>query len=176
MNRNTRYWVRRGLMILMAGMIGFALYQPVEGTKEKGPVVGSQAPDFQLETLDGKSLRLSDLRGKGVLVNFWATWCKPCREEMPAIQKMYEKYRDRGFEVVAVNIAETPVAVQGFTRQLGLTFPVVLDRDRQVTKLYQVGPIPTSFFVRPNGTIAHKVVGQMDEGQIEIYINDVIPE
>jgi peroxiredoxin len=176
MNKQTRYWLRRVLFLVMAGLVAFALYQSMNQGKQKGLEEGQSAPDFTLKTLDGKELKLSDLRGKGVLLNFWASWCKPCREEMPAIQSVYEKYRGKGFVVVGVNIAETEVAVQGFTHQLELTFPVVLDRDRKVTRLYQIGPIPSSLFIGPDGKIQRKVSGQMDEGLIEGYIQEILPK
>ena len=176
MNRRARYWTRRILMGSMVLMIGYALYTTVTNEKKKDPPSsGEPAPDFQLKTLDGGTVKLSDLRGKGVLINFWATWCSPCRKEIPAMQKVYEKYKDRGFEVVAVNIAETKPAISGFTRQLGLTLPVVLDRDREVTNLYNVGPIPSSFFISPEGKIVKHITGQMDEIQIEYQVNQVLP-
>ena len=93
-------------MVVMLVLIGFALYQTGESEAVE---VGRTAPDFELTTLDGKTVRLSDFRGKGVLINFWASWCKPCRDEMPAIQRVYERHRDKGLEVLAVNIAETEV-------------------------------------------------------------------
>jgi len=111
-------------MVVMLVLIGFALYQTGESEAVE---VGRTAPDFELTTLDGKTVRLSDFRGKGVLINFWASWCKPCRDEMPAIQRVYERHRDKGLEVLAVNIAETEVTVDGFVRHLDLTFPILLD-------------------------------------------------
>ncbi|MEW9034144.1 MAG: redoxin domain-containing protein, partial [Planifilum fimeticola] len=95
MNRRTRFWVRRLLMLAMLALIGFALYQTGESEAVE---IGQTAPDFELTTLDGKTVRLSEFRGKGVLINFWASWCKPCRDEMPAIQRVYERHRDKGLE------------------------------------------------------------------------------
>lgn len=174
MNKRTRYWVRRILLLLMAGMVAFALYQTLNDEKDTGPQQGQPAPNFQLETLDGDSLELSDLQGKTVLINFWATWCKPCRTEMPDIQKIYEQYRDEGFEVVAVNIAENPVSVKGFARQLELDFPIVLDRDRKVTKQYNIGPLPASLFIAKDGKVVRKQTGQMSEKQIEGYVREAL--
>lgn len=173
MNKRTRYWVRRILMVVMAGLVGFALYQALAEEKT-GAEVGEKAPDFELETLDGEKLQLRDLEGKTVLINFWATWCKPCRDEMPAIQSVYNRFKDQDFVVVGVNIAETPVSVKGFTRQLELDFPVVLDRNREVTKLYNIGPIPSSLFVDKNGKVVRKHDGQMVEGQIEGYVREAL--
>ncbi|MFC4076563.1 thiol-disulfide oxidoreductase ResA [Salinithrix halophila] len=174
MEKKTRYWVRRTLMLTMVVLIGAALYQAFYEEKELGPEVGEQAPDFALKTLEGEELKLSDLRGKTVLVNFWATWCKPCRKEMPAIQNVSDKYKEKGFQVVGVNIAETKVSVSGFARQLELDFPILLDSDRRVTKLYRVGPIPFSVFIDKNGKVIRKVNGQMDEGQLEGYTREAL--
>ncbi|MDR6224827.1 thiol-disulfide oxidoreductase ResA [Desmospora profundinema] len=173
MNHRTRYWVRRVLMLVMAGLVGFALYQALAEEKV-GTTVGEQAPDFELQTLDGDTLKLSDLEGKAVLVNFWATWCKPCRDEMPAIQSVYNRYKDQDFVVVGVNIAETPVSVKAFARQLELDFPIVLDRNREVTRLYNIGPIPSSVLLDKDGKVVRKHDGQMVEGQIEGYAREAL--
>jgi len=141
MNQKKRYWIRRLLMLLMMGLIVFALYQNIVQENNKSLSAGNEAPEFQLQTIDNKTVKLSDFRGKTVLLNFWATWCKPCRTEMPAIQQAYEQWRARGVEVLAINIAETPLAVTNFAKEFGLTFPILLDPQREVTKLYKVGPI-----------------------------------
>lgn len=176
MNRRTRFWVRRLLMLAMLVLIGFALFQT--GGTDEGEAVeaGQTAPDFELTTLDGKSIRLSELRGKGVLINFWASWCKPCRDEMPAIQQVYDRYKDKGLEVLAVNIAETEVTVDGFVRHLDLAFPILLDSNREVTRLYGIGSIPSSIFVSPDGKVVRKVSGQMSEGQIESMVLETLAE
>jgi peroxiredoxin len=159
----------------MVGLIGFALYQAVEQGESKKPEVGDEAPNFTLITLDGKEMSLKDLRGKAVMLNFWGTWCAPCREEMPAMQKAYEKYKDNGFEIVAINIAETDVAASSFAKQYGLTFPIWMDRDREAVRLYGIGPIPSSFFLDPNGVITKRVEGPLDVSQLELYINPILP-
>ncbi|MDA8353811.1 MAG: thiol-disulfide oxidoreductase ResA [Firmicutes bacterium] len=172
MNRKTRYWVRRILMLVMVVLVGLAIYQTMggEGEKETAVEPGKKAPDFQLETLDGEKMKLSDLKGKVVLLNFWASWCEPCRDEMPAIQTVYDKHKDKGFEVVGVNIAETQVAVNAFARQYELKFPIAMDRERKVTEQYGIGPIPSSIFIDREGNIIRKVNGQMNEDQLENYV------
>jgi thiol-disulfide isomerase/thioredoxin len=174
-NKQTRYWVRRILLLAMMLMIAFALYQALRGQGGQ-PEEGQEAPDFQLTTLDGKQMSLQQLRGKGVLINFWGTWCPPCRSEMPVLEKAYEKYRDQGFEIVSVNIAETDVAVASFAKQYGLTFPIWMDRERDVVRLYKINPIPTSFFVDPNGVIVKKVEGPLNLDQLDLYIHQILPQ
>jgi peroxiredoxin len=123
------------------------------------PRSGYPAPDFTLDTLEGKTVTLSDLHGQVVLVNFWATWCPPCRAEMPAIQEVYEAYRDQGFTVLAVNQRENPERVAAFMAGLGLTFPVPLDRDGRVFARYRVNALPSTFFVDRAGIIRDVTIG-----------------
>jgi peroxiredoxin len=108
------------------------------------PRRGFTAPDFSLETLDGQTIALSDLRGQVLLINFWASWCLPCREEMPAIQQVYERYRDQDFVVLAVNLQEQDAQVTAFTDRLELTFPVLIDRDGSVFDRYRVMALPST--------------------------------
>ncbi|WAA13295.1 redoxin domain-containing protein [Fervidibacillus halotolerans] len=131
-----------------------------------GLAIGEQAPEFSLETLDGGNLSLQDLKGKVVLLNFWASWCPPCREEMPDMQKVYEQYKDENIEIVAVNMTygrETVEQAKNFQEQLNLTFPIPLDKKAEVTKLYQIIPIPTSYFIDRDGIIRDKQIGLMTE-------------
>jgi len=111
------------------------------------PTVGTQAEDFRLTDLDGKSQSLSQYRGKIVLVNFWATWCKPCTTEMPAMQAMYDRLRDKGFVVLAVNELEDDAKVREHIKQYGHTFPVLMDRDNKVANQFGVFGLP----VGPDG-------------------------
>ena len=131
--------------------------------------VNFRAPEFTLTTLDGTSVASSDLRGKAVLVNFWATWCPPCRSEMPDIESAYQAHRDQ-FVVLAINDAEDGGTVKQFVDQFHFTFPILLDRDGAVAKRFQVQALPTSFFIDRNGVIRAANVGQMDRAYIETQI------
>lgn len=130
------------------------------------------APDFTLPTLTGKMVSLSDYSGKPVLINFWATWCVPCRIEMPIIQRVYEK-RDGSFVVLAVNLEETHAVIQPFVDELGLTFPILMDSDGLVTWQYRVLGLPTSVFVTPAGTIYREYLGPMEEAFIEETLDEM---
>ncbi|MGA8941397.1 MAG: thiol-disulfide oxidoreductase ResA [Thermoactinomyces sp.] len=174
MNQNTRYWVRRILFLVMFGLMGYALYQTVTQDEKNQLAVGEKAPNFELSTLDGKTVRLSDYQGKTVLLNFWGTWCEPCRTEMPALQKAYETYHKKGLVVLSVNIAETDVAVSSFARQYGLTFPMLMDRERDVTRLYDVGPIPSTFFIDKDGKISKKIEGPLLLNQLHRIILPIL--
>lgn len=131
------------------------------------PEVGALAPDFTLQTVSGDSLSLSDLRGQVVLINFWATWCGPCRLEMPAIQA---RYNDGGFAVLAVNFDESAPQVQTFVDEFEITFPALLDPGGNVQELYRVRGYPTTFFVDADGVIRVVHIGGMSEEQLDTYL------
>lgn len=135
--------------------------QAVEGIE-----VGNRAPDFALRTLDGKEGRLSDFRGKKVIVNIWATWCPPCRAEMPDMQTFYEEYKNQGVEIVAVNLTKSEKnleQVARFIEAYGITFTVVLDEQGEVSQRYQAQAIPTSYVIDSAGIIRNKMIGPMSK-------------
>jgi len=117
------------------------------------------APDFTLEDLSGKPWRLKELRGKVVFLNFWATWCIPCRQEMPTMEKLHREFKGHGLEVVAINFRESRKEVRNFFDELGLTFTALLDKDGKVSEEYGAWSIPLSYFINRNGEFAGKVAG-----------------
>ena len=123
------------------------------------PTVGMQAEDFHLTDLEGKSQSLSQYRGKIVLVNFWATWCKPCTTEMPAMQTMYDKLRDKGFVVLAVNELEDEAKVREHITTYKHTFPVLLDLDNKVANQFGVFGLPVSVFIDQEGRVQEYIKG-----------------
>lgn len=139
------------------------------------PRVGAQAPDFDLLTPDGSHIRLRDLRGKAVLINFWATWCSPCRAEMPTMQAMYDRYAAQGFTIVGVNMREPASALPPFMRELGLTFPIVID-DGSTARAYNVINIPASFFIDADGIIRALYFGPMSRSVMDASLDAVLPK
>ena len=123
------------------------------------PTVGTQAEDFRLTDLAGKEQTLSQYRGKIVLLNFWATWCKPCTTEMPAMQTMYDKLRDKGFVVLAVNELEDEARVREHIKQYGHTFPVLMDHDNKVANQFGVVGLPVSVFIDQEGRVQEYIKG-----------------
>ena len=123
------------------------------------PVVGTPAEDFQLVDLNGNPQRLGDYRGKVVLLNFWATWCKPCTTEMPAMQRTYDKLGEKGFVVLAINELEDETEVREHIRQFGHTFPVLMDRDNKVANQFGVYGLPVSFFIDERGVVQEYIKG-----------------
>jgi peroxiredoxin len=134
------------------------------------PVKGALAPDFELTDLEGNQIRLSDLRGSPLLINFWATWCGPCRIEMPAIEARYQRYKDQGFRVLAVDFDEPADIVAEFRDELGLSFDILLDPGAKVQQLYRVRGYPSSYFVDRDGFITIVHIGLMTEGQLDDYL------
>ena len=134
------------------------------GSEEIGLAIGDLAPDFELTTLEGKTVRLSDYRGQRVFINFWATWCPPCRAEMPDMQKLYEE-TDVDIEILAVNIIESEKSekdVTEFVKDFGLTFPILLDENTDVATTYQVQAYPTSYMIDSTGRIQFIAPGAMN--------------
>lgn len=170
--------------IIIIGMFSYAIYdylsskQPDEAdldpysqetTKSSDEedttslVRGSTAPDFALQTLTGETVRLSDFHGQKVMLNFWATWCGPCRAEMPDMQKFYD---EKDIVVLAVNLTtsrfDEAENVEPFVDEYGLTFPILLDVDNEVADLYQIKPIPTSFLIDTSGKIHNVAYGALN--------------
>ncbi len=138
----------------------------------RAPEIGALAPDFELLTITGESIRLDDLRGQVVLLNFWATWCAPCRLEMPHLQNRFELFSP-DLVVLAVNFDEPAQDVGAFVLELGLTFPTLLDPGALVQDLYRVRGYPTSVFVDRDGVIQIIHIGILTEGQLDDYLAQV---
>ncbi len=181
---DNRSWTVVSLFLLSLGVIwAFATRAPVAattgGAPPPSPREGFSAPDFTLETLDGNQITLSDLHGKIVLVNFWASWCPPCRAEMPAIERVYRSYRDLGLEVLAVNTTnqDDVAAAAAFIQELGLTFPIPLDRSGAVSASYNLRGLPSSYFIDHQGVIRSVVVGgPMSEALIQSRVEQLLQE
>jgi len=128
------------------------------------------APDFTLEDLSRKSVSLRNVRGKVVFLNFWATWCVPCREEMPAMERLHRELKGEGLEVIAVNYRETEKEIAPFLKELGLTFTALLDPDGRVSEEYGVWSLPLSYFVNRKGEFVGKAIGSRDWASQEAKI------
>ena len=120
------------------------------------------APDFTLRSMDGPNLRLQEQRGRVVLVNFWASWCGPCRQEMPHLNKLYDKYRGSGFVLLGVNIDDNARTATELAAKLGLRFPVLLDTDKTVSRLYEMGAMPATVMIDREGRVRYLHRGYRD--------------
>jgi len=170
------------LFCLALGLAWIWMSAVPEGTQMaplSAPQPGFLAPDFTLKTLDDQSIKLSDLRGKVVLVNIWASWCLPCRAEMPAMENVYQEYKDRDFVVLAVNstIQDSVTSAETFVEENQLSFPVLLDEDGSTTRAYRVQSLPTSIFIGKDGMIREIIIGgPMAEALLSSRVEKLIEE
>jgi len=161
------------LAALLATAAGAARAQGYIRSMPAGPAVparvpqlkpweGVVTPPLELADLDGKTHRLGDYRGKVVLVNFWATWCTPCRDEMPSIERLRSALAGRPFAVLAVNVGETERAAREFLQKMPLNFTILLDRGLQVSRAWGARILPASYVLAPNGAIRYSYFGELD--------------
>ena len=123
------------------------------------PKIGVAAPDFALKSSSGKNLKLSEHRGEVVMINFWATWCGPCRQELPLLNRLHEQYRKAGFTLLGVNIDDSPDAAQTMAKKLGVTFPVLFDTEKRVSRLYDVNAMPSTVLIDRDGKVRYIHLG-----------------
>jgi thiol-disulfide isomerase/thioredoxin len=137
-------------------------FVPLAAAQQLRPWAGGETPPLALQDLEGRPHALADYRGKVVLINFWATWCEPCRAEMPAINRLHAALAGQPFAVLAVNLGESETRIRRFLEQLPLDFPVLLDRDSAAAKAWRTRVLPASFLVGPDGRIRYAVIGEYD--------------
>ena len=152
-------------------------WQTATETEKPGLATGDVAPDFELTTLAGDTVKLSDYRGKTVMLNFWASWCPPCRSEMPHMENYYNANKDSGeMEILAVNMTKTEKnkekSAKEFVDEYKLTFPILLDKDSEVMKTYQIKVYPTSYIINAEGVITDKLMLPLDDKMIEQVIEE----
>ena len=141
------------------------------------PWSGGAAPPLALKDVDGRPHRLEDYRGKVVLINFWATWCDPCREEIPSMRQLRSTLKGFPFEVLAVNLAESESRIRGFMERVPMNFPVLLDRDSAAAKAWSVRVLPASYVVGPDGRIRYSILGEIDWSRDDVRrrIQELLP-
>ncbi len=130
------------------------------------------APNFTLKSRSGKNIKLSEFRGQVVLVNFWASWCGPCREEMPILEKLYKKYKSLGFVILGVNVDDKPAQAESLLKLIDVSFPVLFDADKKISEKYKVTAMPSSFFIDRDGKIRSEHKGYLPEYEL-LYRNEI---
>lgn len=184
MARSSWRWLLAGVLLgSAAGIIAFFGLPDKVGdasarqralAEQLDPIArGSEAPEFALQTVDGETFRLSRHRGQVVLLNFWATWCGPCRIEMPALQRQHERSSAGGFIVAGVNAGESREDVKSYGDELGLEFPLLLDPQEEVQRLYQIRAYPTSVLIDQEGRVARVHFGVLTEELLDQYLMDL---
>ena len=160
---------RRAAALALAGLLaagGIAAAAAAAG------LVGGPAPDFALKSRGGANLRLSEERGNVVVVNFWATWCGPCRQEMPLLDEIYERYRDAGFQLLGVNIDDDTNKAERMADDMGVSFPLLFDQEKEVSRLYDVRAMPVTVLIDRDGTVRQVHHGYRP-GYEDAYIEQV---
>lgn len=152
-----RFWVT-GLSLLLLCSVSSAAAAPWEIDE----LMGKDAPQFTLSTMQGSRVSLSSLRGKVILLNFWATWCTSCKMEMPSFNNFSKAYKDRGLVVVGVAMDKSKQDVQNYLSKAPVEFPVLLDSDLSVSKTYRIFAFPTTFLIDRNGVLKEKYIGEED--------------
>ena len=169
---------RRELLLTAAGaivgllIIGLVWFLTGRTAEPALPAVGElrrPAPPIDLPSLDGSRVRLADYRGQIVMVNFWATWCEPCKEETPALQAVHQQLRDEGLVIIGINLRKQEpddAAIRAFIAEYGVTYPIALDIDAEAARLFQISPIPTSYFIDSRGDIRFVRVGTITADEV----------
>lgn len=159
--------------MLLAG----AAAQPAAGERPLAPWSGGPAPALELRDLDGRVRTLGEFRGKVVVVNFWATWCEPCRDELPSLDRLRAHFAGQPFEVLAVDVGEGEARVREFLRTAPVSFPVLLDRDSVALKAWRVRGLPATFILDPGGGVRYSFLGERDwaDDPVKAVVRALLP-
>lgn len=173
--RRSWIWVTAvaAAVVVVGGLLAFGLGRDPNAIRT--PLIGRPAPAFSLRTLEGdRTIRLSDLRGQVVVVNFWASWCAPCRQEHPFLAEAWRRYRDQGVVLVGISYQDPPAASRAYIRELGGGWPVVTDPGAKTALAYGVYGIPETFFIGRDGRVAHKTVGPVSYETLTTQISRLL--
>lgn len=177
MNKKTKTIIQSIVTLLILIAIGFIIYVSIHKDGNKVIKVGMDAPKFELQTLDGKTVKLTDYKGKGLILNFWGTWCKPCKEEMPDLNEMHKQYKSKNVEVLTIHVRDNKQQIHQFFSGLKekVDLPVAIDGEQAVMEAYNANDLPNTYIIDKNGKIVAHHKGQMSKTDIENYMNQVKP-
>ncbi len=172
-------------LYLIAGMVVLAVIVVSWATTKDGGALGrasptnanlssGQAPDFTFTLLDGREVTFSSLRGKPVVLNFWASWCPPCREEAPTLEKVWKAYQEKGVKFLGVDIQDTKEGAQGFIQRFGITYPNGQDTTTRIATSYGITGIPETFFIARDGRIARHWIGPIEEARLRAFVEELL--
>ncbi|WHY65553.1 thiol-disulfide oxidoreductase ResA [Neobacillus sp. SuZ13] len=173
--KKRRLVIRSIILLLLGAAVVYTLYANFTKDTKQKVAVGAQAPDFVLVDMQGNKHQLSDYRGQGVFLNFWGTWCPPCKKEMPYINNQYHQYKDKGVQVLTVDIQESELAVNQFAERLKLDFPIMIDTDKEVMSTYGIDPLPATFLIDKNGEVVEYYTGALTEEKVREFMEKIKP-
>ena len=173
--KKQRLALRTVILVIMAAAVVYTLYANFTKDDVQKVAVGKEAPDFSLVDMEGDQHKLSDYRGQGVFLNFWATWCKPCEREMPYIDNQYKEFKDKGVAVLTVDVGESELAVNNFIEKYDLSFPVMIDKDGQVQTAYMIDPLPITFLIDKDGKVVRSYTGELTEKSVRDFMQEIQP-
>jgi len=168
--------MRSIILIVLFGAIFFTVYTTLSQDNNEVLKIGDEAPNFTLVDMQGDKHSLEEYKGQGVFLNFWGTWCKPCEREFPIIDRYYNEYKEKDIQVLAINIAESDFVVQNYIDRKGLTFPVLIDKNKSVMEAYNINPLPTTILINSEGKIEKIITGEMKEQDIKSYMELILPD
>ena len=157
------------IIIGLLGLLGYAIFGNRADIKTS-PLVGKQAPDFVLKTFDGKDISLSDQKGKTILLNFWASWCMPCRQEAPALEDSWQRYINEDVVFIGVNVWDEPSNAENYISQFGGGYVNAFDPNEEIQVDYGVGGVPETFFIDSSGIVVDKFTGPLTEQIIDYFV------
>jgi len=164
-------WLIFGLLLAFLGVIGLAMYRAQAGQVSKGP-----APDLTLNLYNGETFRLSDQIGQVVMVDFWASWCIPCRQEAQTVEALWQEYRDRGVMFVGVDYLDTETEAKAFLKEFGITYPNGPDLGTRISEAYRIRGVPEKFLIDRQGQIRAVLIGPVSEAELRQYLEALIAE
>jgi peroxiredoxin len=173
--KKRRLAIRTIILLVLGAAVIYTLYANFTKDNNQKVVVDAIAPDFALIDMQGNKHRLSDYRGQGVFLNFWGTWCPPCKKEMPYINNQYHQYKDKGIQVLTVDINESPLAVKQFADRLKLDFPIMIDTDEEVMNTYGIDLLPATILIDKNGKVVNIHTGELTENRIREFMEKIKP-
>jgi peroxiredoxin len=173
--KKRRLVMRTVILLVLGAAVAYTLYANLTKDTKQKVAVGAEAPDFVLVDMEGNKHQLSDYKGQGVFLNFWGTWCKPCEEEMPYINNQYNQFKDKGVQVLAVDVSESELVVNQFADRHKLNFPIVIDKDGQVQTAYGINPLPATFLIDKDGKVIKYHTGQLTEETVREFMEQIKP-
>jgi cytochrome c biogenesis protein CcmG/thiol:disulfide interchange protein DsbE len=162
-----------GAIVVLLVLLGYAVFGS-RVSLQPSPLVGSEAPDFTLNLFNGDVLRLSDLKGKAVLLNFWASWCGPCKEEAPALEASWERYKDKGVVFLGINVWDDRESALSYLDRFGGGYPNGIDQKGEIAVNYGVAGVPETYFIDPSGRIVNKYTGLLTEESIDYFLGKAL--